>query len=412
MKNVQFIIILSLTAFLILATASSALGYERNALIHYSESEIGIGEDFLLEQEYSFKVIDIGTSGPSAMVEIYHQNDRLKLDDHIAGKNSALEYVVTDSSNDKDTEYLVLRLTPMEIIGTGESSSIKIAVEQYRDPRMDTEDFLLFDRSRTVEIGSSTKLENDYVLHAYDYVKNSNDHVSLRLEKNGHTLADKDISIGDVFYYNQEFDGKVTSQVIARVADVFSSRDSDLVFLEQISLRDHTADENHVDIGIDIDIVTHENGSIYENELIIVRYHIEGNNLQEASVLLDGNVMDLRRQPDSGSYFAVLENVEAGEYDVKVQVVSSQGSRTSDSMKLTVYSSDKSVYDNNISESDSLDRDYATENLRFWESGNNNSSGSQDPDLSDSPSFVSVLSVVLIAFASIGGFIIFMMQKQ
>lgn len=223
MKNVQFIIIVSLTVFLVLATASSAFGYERNALIHYSESEIGIGEDFLLEQEYSFKVIDIGTSGPSAMVEIYHQNDRLKLDEHIARKNSALEYTVTHSRNDKDTGYLVLRLTPMEIIGTGESSSIKIAVEQYRDPLMDTEDFLLFDRSRTVEIGSSTKLENDYVLHAYDHVKNSKDHVSLRLERNGHTLADKDISIGDVFYYNQKVDGKVTSLVIARVSDVFQA---------------------------------------------------------------------------------------------------------------------------------------------------------------------------------------------
>lgn len=128
--------------------------------------------------------------------------------------------------------------------------------------------------------------------------------------------------------------------------------------------------------------------------------------------MIDDNVMDLRRNPDSGSYFAVLENIEAGEYDIKVQVVSSHGSAKSESIKLIVYSSDASVYDNNISESDSMDRNYATEKLRFWESGNNNSSDSEEPDLSDSPSFVSVISAVLIAFASIVGFIIYMMQKQ
>ncbi len=416
MKNSKLLILLVLCLVFIFSVSCTAAGYEKNALVHYSESEIEAGQTVHLEQGYSIKIVDIGKSGPSSFIEIYHDDHEVDdLDDNIARNDSPIEYIITiedDDDEDNETDYLLLSITPLEYIERSDSNRVKFKIEQYLDVRYDIDEFLLVDESKSVRVGESLELEEGYALEVLDIDRNSKDKVSLRLMRNDFSLIDDEIEIGDIFYYNREIDGQPMTIFTARPVNSFVSTHSEVVFFEQISQREYLVGDKDIDLFLS----DQDKSAVKQDEITVVRYYIGDDDVQEAIVSLNNDIIDRRNSPQQGTYSVLLEDLDLGEHEIELEVVASDGTRLFKEISITVVDStvdigEPSLDDEIIPENTSSIFD----NLKFWSSdsgdtGNGDEIEDEGYDLSDTPPFALILLGVLLVFGGIAALIVYVFR--
>ena len=331
MKYIHFVIVglcIVLSAFV-----SPAYGAETNALIHYSETFVEIQDELALEQGYSIKVIDINSENGDSWIELYLNGNTIDTDMNFAKETTPFEYIktVTDEDDeDEETDYLIIRITPVKV--EEETLSVKLKIEQFLDPEFDAAEYLILDKSRSVKVGTPLELEEEYTLEASDL---EDTFVTLTLSKNGYPVKEEEVDKGDMFAYSKTVNGKVITIFIAKFNDLFVSTDSEMVLLEQVSQRADIIIESDATITIE----SADSSTIRDGDIAIIRYTLENEDISEVKVLLDGEQIDHRSGISTGTYSTVTEPLNAGIHEVVLTTVANDGTMSTHIKEFTVEAS-------------------------------------------------------------------------
>ena len=331
MKYIHFVIVglcIVLSAFI-----SPAYGAETNALIHYSETFVEIQDELALEQGYSIKVIDINSENGDSWIELYLNGNTIDTDMNFAKETTPFEYIktVTDEDDeDEETDYLIIRITPVKV--EEETLSVKLKIEQFLDPEFDAAEYLILDKSRSVKVGTPLELEEEYTLEASDL---EDTFVTLTLSKNGYPVKEEEVDKGDMFAYSKTVNGKVITIFIAKFNDLFVSTDSEMVLLEQVSQRADIIIESDATITIE----SADSSTIRDGDIAIIRYTLENEDISEVKVLLDGEQIDHRSGISTGTYSTVTEPLNAGIHEVVLTTVANDGTMSTHIKEFTVEAS-------------------------------------------------------------------------
>lgn len=313
-----------------------AYGAEVNAMIHYSETFVDVQDELALEQGYSIKVADINPTNGDSWIELYLNNNKIDTDAYFAKENAPFEYIRTvideDEEEEEETDYLIIRITPIEV--EEEPLSVKLKIEQFLDPELDAAEYLILDKSRSVKVGTPLELEEEYTLEASDLTDTS---VTLTLSKNGYPVKEeKEVEKGDMFTYSKTVDGKPITIFIAKLDTFFEGTDSEVVILEQVSQRADVIVESAVTITIE----GADSTKIREGDITIISYTIENEDISEVKVLLDGEQIDHRSGISTGTtYSTVNKTSNAGIHEVILTTVASDGTMSTHTKAFTVEAS-------------------------------------------------------------------------
>lgn len=312
-----------------------AYGAEVNAMIHYSETFVDVQDELALEQGYSIKVADINPTNGDSWIELYLNNNKIDTDAYFAKENAPFEYirtVIDEDDEEEETDYLIIRITPIEV--EEEPLSVKLKIEQFLDPELDAAEYLILDKSRSVKVGTPLELEEEYTLEASDLTDTS---VTLTLSKNGYPVKEeKEVEKGDMFTYSKTVDGKPITIFIAKLDTFFEGTDSEVVILEQVSQRADVIVESAVTITIE----GADSTKIREGDITIISYTIENEDISEVKVLLDGEQIDHRSGISTGTtYSTVNKTSNAGIHEVILTTVASDGTMSTHTKAFTVEAS-------------------------------------------------------------------------
>lgn len=329
MKYIHFVLVsfcIVLSAFVI-----PAYGAEVNAMIHYSEKFADPQSELSLEQGYSIKVIDVNPTNGNSMLELYLNGEKVDSDVQFAKENDPFEYIktVTDD-DDKETDYLTIRITPIEI--TEEPILVKYKTEQFLDPKLDAAEYLILDDKMSIKVETPLELEEDYTLIASDLTDTS---VTLTLSKNGYPVKEEnEIEKGDMFTYSKTVGGKSITIFIAKFDDLFVSKDSEMVLLEQVSQRADIIIKN----GATITVESADKTKLRDGDIAIISYTFKNADVSEVEILLDGEQIDSRSGIGTGTYSTVTGNLDAGIHEIVINAVAEDGTMSIHTKVFTVES--------------------------------------------------------------------------
>lgn len=332
MKYIHFVL-LGIFALLFTAIPATALD-PSEPILHYSESVIEIDTELTFDQGYTLRIVDINDNSGDVWVEVLRNGKLVDDGDGLGEEDDPFEYILTVEAEDDDEDdekYLIFRVTPQDVVSKSDPVSAKIRIEQFRNPSKSVSDFLIYDDSMSVDIGDELDLEGGYSIRASDYDEDDAT-ITLILEKNGHKVKEvNNIEKGDIFSHYKIIDDEVTTVVIARVHDFFESSDTHIVFLKDVSQKEDVVVKSNV-------VITVEGLSgeiIKEDEMAIIRYELD-NDASEVKVYVDDDKIDVRNDVDEGTYASVTEKLEDGIHEVKITIVSTDGSITSKESAFTV----------------------------------------------------------------------------
>ncbi|MFP4654108.1 MAG: hypothetical protein ACLFMM_00245 [Methanohalobium sp.] len=299
-----------------------------DAMIHYSEESLGIGDTYSLEQGYSFKVHDSNGDTGNSWIELYLNGNKIDTDDQFSKKNDPFEYVKTVTENGDEVDHLILRITPLELIESPNKILVKFKIEQYIDPEMGTDDYLLIDRSKSVNNIKPLELENGYTLYASKLIQDS---AVLTLEKDGSVVKEKKIDKGDFFTYNRATSNGKSTIFLAELSEIFTSKDYNTAFLEHVTLKkDNISDPDsglNSNINLNIRVRDLNNNGLDQGDKAIISYTLENSNFSKVQVMLDGDQIDIRRDVNAGTYVTLTGNLTEGVHNTTVVAVYNDGSQ-------------------------------------------------------------------------------------
>ncbi len=330
MKYIHFVII-GFFAMLFAITPATALD-PTEPILHYSESVIDIGTKLTFDQGYTLHISDINENDGDIWVEVLRDGKVVKDGDGAGQEDDPFEYILTveaEDADEEDKEYLVFRVTPKDVVSK-DPASAKIRIEQFRNPEEKLNDLLIYDDSRSVNVGEELDLEEGFSLKASDY-DDEEETITITLEKNGHLVKEmNDMEKGEIFSHYKTVDGEITTIVIANIYEFFDSSET-IVFLKEVSQREDVIIESNVEItveGLAGDVIK-------ENERAIIYYELD-NDASEIKVYVDDDRIDTRKEVDEGKYASITDKMDAGTYEVTVTIVSEDGSVSSEDSSFTV----------------------------------------------------------------------------
>ncbi|NPE30176.1 hypothetical protein HNV12_19920 [Methanococcoides sp. SA1] len=325
MKYIHFVII-GFFAMLLAITPATALD-PTEPIIHYSESVIDIGTKLTLDQGYTLHISDINENNGAIWVEVLRDGKVVKDGDGTGEEDDPFEYILTveaEDDDDEDKDYLVFRVTPKDVVSK-DPASAKIRIEQFHNPEESLNDHLIYDDARSFDIGEELDLEERFSLKASNY-DDEEGTITITLEKNGHLVKEiNDMEKGDIFSHYKTVDGEVTTIVIANIYEIFDSAET-TVFLKEVSQREDVIIENNVVITVDV---------IQKEKLAIIYYELD-NDVSEIKVYVDDELIDTRKEVDEGKHPAVAEEMDTGEHEVTITIVSEDGSVSSEESSFTI----------------------------------------------------------------------------
>ncbi|WP_440952888.1 S-layer protein domain-containing protein [Methanococcoides sp. FTZ1] len=336
MKYIHFVLI-AIFAMLFAATPAASLDPTK-PIIHYSESVVEIGTELSLAQGYTLKIVDINEDNEDVWVEVRHNGKLVKDGEGTGKENDPFEYILTieaEDDDEEDDEYLIFRITPKELITSGKDTATRIRIEQFRDPTRDIDDFLIYDRSDSVDIGDEMDLEEGYTLTASD-LDTDEQTITVTLKKNDHVVREvKDMEAGDIFSYYKNVDGETRTIVIAKVYDFFESTDTHILFLKEISQREDVEVETNVDISVE----GLAGNIVREDEKAIIYYDLE-DDAAKVTIYVDDDMIDVRYDVDDGLYASVTDELDRGTHEILIETVSTDGSVSSKEASFRVEAKD------------------------------------------------------------------------
>ena len=403
MKYIHFVIIF---VCLLVLCISPVSGVRTEAMIHYSEPAVNVQDEIFLEQGYSFKVVDMNSKSGDILIELYLNGEKVDLDDNFAKEEDPVEYVrsVVEDEDDEEAEveYFILRITPKGSVKESDGVLYStIYIEQYIDPVEEVDDYLILDKSYTLKEDSELELSALYTLEAIGV---DDGEVSLQLSLNGKLLKEDEVEEGKYFYYTVYSDEQPRTIFLANVKAFFETDDSITVFLKHVSLQQNSISDDDEDLpdGIDINVESPVDGGLKAGRIAIISYYID-ESFPEVRIMVDGELVDSRKDVSSGMYKAVTDELGPGIHKATLMVID-------DADDISYYSEEFSVSVNikdNITESIIEIANSATESL-----GKNNSSSSSDnstdlslPSLPSSSNISSMLSLIVTT----GVFVVFFM---
>lgn len=405
MKYIRFVIIF---ICLLVMYVSPACAFKTDAMIHYSEPAVNVGDEITLEQGYSFKVSDMNSKSGDIMIKLYLNGREIDLDDSVASDDEPLKYIrsVTDE-DDKEADYLILRITPRgSVKESGGKYYSTIYIEQYLDPAEDADDYIILDKSYSLKSTSVLELAHTYDLKITGI---EDDEVSLELLLNDDSLKEDTLEEGEYFYYTTYSGSQPDAIFIARIKAIMEYEDSVTVFLDQVSLKQKSktsSDSQDTPDEIDIQVVSPDGGDLKAGNIAIITYELD-DKYSEVRILLDGKFLDSRADVSRGTYKAVTGELAAGVHTVMLIVIED------DDDDFSYYSEDFSVSVNikdNISESITGAASSAVETIEgklsssSANSGNNSSeTGSVSSEEKSGSGFSNVISLIITA----GVFVVF-----
>ncbi len=300
---------------LILACIPPAQGIDTGAIIHYSETNVGVMDTLALEQDYSIKIVDMNTRNGDMWVEIYHNGEKLLLDRNIAKKNHPLEYVrKIPQKDDDETEHRILRVTPHgSVTGSDDLVYSKVYIEQFFDPLGSTDEYLVLDSSYSFQSVSALELPDSYVLKVTEAVDRK---ATFELMHNGRSLKKDGIDQGDIFYYTVHSEAGPRTVFIAKLNTVFHTEESSTIFLDPVTLRKNTiATEGTFSNDIEISIFSSSQYKSGNGSIAVVTYNIDAP-FSQIRILLDGELLDSRKDVSPGTYKAVTSELIPGIYEL------------------------------------------------------------------------------------------------
>ncbi|MDA0524684.1 S-layer protein domain-containing protein [Methanococcoides alaskense] len=330
MKYIHFVII-GFFAMLLAITPATALD-STEPIIHYSESVIDIGTKLTFDQGYTLHISDINENNGDIWVEVLRDGKVVKEGDGAGQEDDPFEYILTveaEDADEEDKEYLVFRVTPKDVVSK-DPASAKIRIEQFHNPEEDLNDLLIYDDSRSVNVGEELDLEEGFSLKASNY-DDEEETITITLEKNGHLVKEmNDMEKGEIFSHYKTVNGEITTIVIANIYEFFDSSET-IVFLKEVSQREDVIIESNVEItieGLAGDVIR-------ENERAIIHYELD-NDASEIKVYVDDDRIDTRKEVDEGKYASITDKMDTGTYEVTVTIVSEDGSVYSEDSSFTV----------------------------------------------------------------------------
>ncbi|MEA1985022.1 MAG: S-layer protein domain-containing protein [Euryarchaeota archaeon] len=331
MRHIHVVTMILCLCIVLLAIMMPASAMETDAMIHYSERVVNVGEDISLEQGYSLHVVDINSETGDLWVRTSLNNEELDDGEGTAKENEPFEYLITveEEEDDEETDYLILRITPLDVVKKNGMTSSEIKIEQYLDPQIDTDDYLISGTSKSLEVGQPLSLEDGYTLSASEFEDNT---VTLTLRKNGYVVKEEEeIGEGDIFSYTKITDQGEATIFIAKINSLFDGTDKQLVSLKDVSQRTDVVSESQTMIMV----TNPEGGNVCTGEVAAVRYTIE-HDVAVAEVLLDGKTIDERREVVAGTYSALTDKLPTGDHEVMVRTTSHSGTISTDTIQFSV----------------------------------------------------------------------------
>ncbi|MCD4704177.1 MAG: hypothetical protein K8R64_07800 [Methanosarcinaceae archaeon] len=331
MKYIHFVPMILCVVFLAIMMPVSAI--ETEGMIHYSERVVDVGEDISLEQGYSLYVVDINSETGDLWIRASINGEEIDDGEGTAKDNEPFEYVITveeeDNGDDYETDYLILRITPMDVIKRNGMTSSEIRIEQYLDPQIDTNDYLISGSSRSLEVGQPLQLEDGYALSASEFEDNT---VTLVLWKNGYAVKEEDeLEEGDIFTYTKTTDRGEQTIFIAKINYLFDGTDKQMVSLNDVSQRTDVVSESQTMIMV----TSPDGGDVCTGEVAVVHYAIE-DDVAMVEVLLDSKNIDERREVVAGTYSTLTDKLSTGDHEVVVRTTSPSGTITTDTIQFTL----------------------------------------------------------------------------
>ncbi|SFM42492.1 hypothetical protein [Methanolobus profundi] len=401
MKYIHFVIV---CVCLFVLCISPAAGVRTEAMIHYSEPAVAVGDELFLEQGYSFKVVDMNTRSGAIMIELYLNGEEIDLDDTLAKEDEPLEYVrtvVEDEDDEDEIDYFILRITPKGSVK--ESDDVyrsTVYIEQYLDPMEDVGDYLILDKSFSFDDDSELELAGLYTLKVMDV---EDGEISLELRLNGGLLKQDDLEEENYFYYTVYSDEQPDVIFLAYLETFFESDDEVTVFLKHVSLKQSTTSDNDDEVPdeVDIDVESPVDGGLKAGRAAIINYYVD-DSFSEVRILVDGDVIDTRKDVDAGVYKAVTDELGAGVHKATLIMMDDDDDFISYSEEFSVSVNIKE----NITESLAGFASSAAESLSKDNSSSGNDSSSLSvPSLPSGSSISNAVSFIITA----GVFILFFM---
>jgi hypothetical protein len=322
MRYINFVLIcICLLSFL----SISANAMEIGPVIHYSEQDVKVDQKVDLDIDYYFVVRDINTKSGDLWIEIYHDGEKLDSSDNFARENSPLEYVKTvELSDDEEKDYLVIRITSFgDVDGSGSDMTSKIKVEQFDDGTVDDDSYIIYDRKLTLDEGTPRSMGDDHSLEV-SYIDEDDDGekvVALKLLKGRELLKTEELHDGDYFYYTIYTDVGPDTIFISRLDGFFESSDSEMVFLDQVSLKksaslisesvDVDGESITVENGVSLIISSSDGGKLFEGDMAIIRYGLP-ESFSTVKLLMNEQTIDSRNDVDIGVYSAASGKLTEG----------------------------------------------------------------------------------------------------
>ncbi|MGM0771906.1 MAG: S-layer protein domain-containing protein [Halobacteriota archaeon] len=403
MKYINFVLIAIFT-MLFAATATASID-PTEPIIHYSDSVVEIDTELSLAQGYTLQIVDINENNGDVWVEVRH-NGKLVEDGEGTGKEKEpFEYILTVEAEDDDEEdekYLIFRVTPKELVSSGKDTSTRIRIEQFRDPTRGTKDFLIYDRSDSVDIGDEMELEEGYTLSASGLDVDEQT-ITVTLKKNGHVVKEvKEMEAGDIFSYYKNVNGETRTIFIAKIYDFFESSENHILFLKEISQKEDVEVETDVDIRVE----GLSGNNVREDERAIIFYEL-GDDTSKVTIYIDDKKIDTRYDVNEGSYPAVTDKLDRGKHEVLIETVSTDGSVSSKDASFTVQA--KTSAEDSEPEEDTSTSEKVDEIIRGGENATGNVTGRISESAGDA---IGSTAVTYIVVAVLLGLTVFFFKKE
>ncbi|RNI15912.1 hypothetical protein EFE42_01345 [Methanohalophilus sp. RSK] len=324
MKYIRFAIAVICVFAFFCGFASAAEEMEEQ--IQHAEITVSIGDEIELEQGYTADIVDVNSDNGELWLKLYLDGE--KVEEGFVKKNNPFRYVRTiEEEDDEETDYLIFNFS---LQGTKEEDGVtssEILIKQYRDPEIDLDQYLMLDKTVSMDIGSEMDLKEDYTIEASDLDDNT---VTITLRKNGNIVEEEEtMEEGDVFAYTRTNGDRIMTIFMGKVGSIFEGEDRDVVFLENVAQR------TDADIGEGIQIEIDVPAENPENEQIIIHYTLNGD-ADTVEVYLEEDLIDTRQNLGEGTYPAVIGESSTGEYNIEVKAVTSDGAIVTESAILKV----------------------------------------------------------------------------
>jgi hypothetical protein len=197
----------------------------------------------------------------------------------------------------------------------------KIKVEQFDDGTVDDDSYIIYDRKLTLDKGTPRSMGDDYSLEV-SYIDEDDDDekvVALKLLKGRELLKTEVLHDGDYFYYTIYTDIGPDTIFISQLDGFFESSDSEMVFLDQVSLKKSASlisesvdvESITVENGVSLVISSSDGGKLFEGDMAIIRYGLP-ESFSTVKLLMNEQTIDSRNDVDIGVYSAVSGKLSEG----------------------------------------------------------------------------------------------------